>query len=114
MKDSINVTAFVCDGCRKRKIVESAEDAHGYHGDVAHVHEGGGTGRVEFYACSNRCIGKAVQNAIAASEEDERTDPDLAAEDLREQRADTAQAQGLIDAPEDDDRDADELESARA
>lgn len=104
MKDTINVVAFVCDGCHKRKIVEQPEYAYGYHGTVAHIHEHGGSAPVEFYACSTRCIGKAVQNAIEASE-NENTDPELTAEDLREEQADKAQARGLSE---------DELEPAQA
>jgi hypothetical protein len=107
MKDTIKVVAFVCDGCRKRKIVESPEDAYGYHGWVAHVWEDGGSGDVEFYACSTRCIGKAVQNAIKSGNEghgEERTDPALTSEDLAEERATLAQARDYpLDAEADED-----------
>lgn len=64
----MNVTT--CDACGKQRVDSLSEGpAQGYHGAVSHHHESGGTGDVKFFACSPRCIGRAVQNALGRNEE---------------------------------------------
>lgn len=102
MKSKIDTVEYVCDGCHKSKVVREADGQPvGIHGTASKRHEHGSTETVEFYACSTRCIGKAVQNAIEAHKE-EATDPAQTAEDLAEERATLAQARGIPDEDEDD------------
>lgn len=66
MKDKVQMVAYVCDGCSKQRVVNEEIDgpAKGLHGTVAEHSDTGGTGPAEWYACSTRCISKAVQNAV--------------------------------------------------
>jgi len=55
-----------CDGCGSEHIVreESGERPLGFYIEVAHHHAGGGSGASDIYACSERCIKKAVITAL--------------------------------------------------
>lgn len=108
MKSKIETVEYVCDGCRKSKVVREVDGLpKGIHGTASEQHEGGGcTESAEFYACSTRCIGKAVQNAIEAASKEGSTDPAQTAEDLAEERAHLAEVRGY---PTEEDAD-DEIE----
>lgn len=101
MKQKVEVVAYHCDGCKKRRMASEVDGPpNGFHGTVTEVHEGGSTGEIEFYACSSRCIGKAATNAIArvqelneAAESEPTTAPPLAEKMSEQDAADLAQAQ---------------------
>lgn len=58
------VTEYECDACGKRQAGEMAEDVYGLTGKVGEHHRGGGVGSVEWFACSRKCVGTAIANAI--------------------------------------------------
>lgn len=58
------VSAWACDGCGKIEIPGTDEDPPpGLSGNVMEVHLGGGSGG-EWYACSRRCIRKAIVSVL--------------------------------------------------
>lgn len=65
MIESIEAKRFICDGCGKTIVVAGDEDPLGFHGgQVFEHHKLGGQGCNDWFACSERCIRKAVINAI--------------------------------------------------
>lgn len=76
MKREVTLTEFLCDGCGKVRMGGPDGDlAYGYHGEVTHIDGAGGLGGA-FYACSERCIRKAVARGL----EIEAMNPDEFAE----------------------------------
>ena len=58
-----------CDGCGKQ-FAETEQEADleplmGFHGTVWQISGCGGSGSVDWYACKERCIAKAVKTAVA-------------------------------------------------
>lgn len=62
----VEVLVTECDGCGKQFIqdVEPIEPILGFYGDVMQHYGSGGHG-ASWFACSERCIKKAVVNALA-------------------------------------------------
>lgn len=71
MKLTVQMVEYRCNGCGKPKVVNEEIDGppNGFHGTVAQITEYGGSGGVEFYACTSRCVNRAIQNAVQASYE---------------------------------------------
>jgi hypothetical protein len=65
MKTSRKVTIYTCDGCDKEVVqVDEGEDVYGFFGTAMQIHEAGGIGGLDWFACKEACIRKAVTNAI--------------------------------------------------
>jgi hypothetical protein len=62
MKIREEFDVYTCDGCEKEVAVRIGDELPlGWHLNVTHIHGAGGDGGV-VYACSDRCIKKAVLN----------------------------------------------------
>lgn len=66
MREKVKMIRVTCDGCGSVAYVadRSDDDRQGYHGTVRHIHERGGSARVDWFACSDACINPAVLEAI--------------------------------------------------
>lgn len=68
MRQTAEMIKHTCDGCSRTRVTDADDEPNGFHGAVRQVTDLGGTGTVEYYACSTRCIGKAVTNALSSVE----------------------------------------------
>lgn len=59
----VQAVEYTCDSCSKSTIVLPHDDVEGLGGEVFEVTRGGGRG-VEWWACSRKCVSKAVANAL--------------------------------------------------
>lgn len=59
----------VCDCCGSVQLMDERTDIIGFNGTVVQTYLGGGSGRVKWFACDTKCIGDAVQAAIASKME---------------------------------------------
>lgn len=65
MIERVEAERVVCDGCGSVQIVQSHDERPiGYYLSVGRVHDGGGDGADDVYACRQRCIARAVLNAL--------------------------------------------------
>ena len=64
MKSLVTIDEFTCDGCGKVVWQDTQVDGlpDGYHGNVLRVGPQGGDGG-EWFACSKKCVTRAVENA---------------------------------------------------
>ena len=67
MRTEQSVIIVTCDGCGNEHIVRSDDDElpMGFHGQVFQIGGGGGSGTETWFACRERCIGRAVKAAVA-------------------------------------------------
>lgn len=61
---TIEVEEYTCDGCGSQTLADTGVDGlpPGFHGNVIRISNGGGDGG-DWYACSRKCIVKAVERA---------------------------------------------------
>lgn len=72
MKETIAMDQYTCDGCHKVTLVDTdGEPPYGFHLTASYIHAGGGDGADDIYACSDKCIRKAVIYGLAR---DDRAD----------------------------------------
>jgi len=72
MKETVTMDRFTCDGCNRVVLVEpDSEPPNGYHMKVAYISDRGGDAADDIYACSDRCISRAVIRGLAR---DDRAD----------------------------------------
>lgn len=68
MKREVQLLEYVCDGCGRSRFGDPEDDLPlGFHGDVFWVHGAGAAGG-SWFACTERCIRKAVKRALELSQ----------------------------------------------
>jgi len=65
VKQLIEVHRYTCDACGKVVYVELDEDeVMGLYGDVSETTETAGGLGGDWYACSRKCVAKAIANVL--------------------------------------------------
>ena len=59
----VTLTEYTCDGCGVVRLGTLGEDVIGIAG-TAMAHDTGGGHGADWFACSRRCVGTAVDNAL--------------------------------------------------
>lgn len=63
--EEVAATRWTCGGCGSVQVqVEDEEIPYGFHGDVMHIGNHGGTGG-RFFACKKSCVPKAIALAVS-------------------------------------------------
>jgi hypothetical protein len=77
MIETVHVSAATCDGCGKRRLGDNDfEDVPGFMGTIVQILDdgtGGERGSADWYACRQRCIGKAAFTAVSRADNEQRT-----------------------------------------
>ena len=72
-RDTVKAVRYTCDGCGTTFMYDTdveLADVNGYHGNaVTYVYPTGGQACKNWFACTSKCIGTAVESAIQRENE---------------------------------------------
>lgn len=63
VKETVNVDKYTCDACGKVVFAHTVDDLLGIVGEAFEYTSSSGGG-ADWYACSRKCVGKAVATAL--------------------------------------------------
>lgn len=64
MRETVQVYKYICDACGAVQYVEDDDEVMGLQGDVTEVTTTHGGMGGDWYACSRKCLTKAITNVL--------------------------------------------------